>query len=171
MLHVSVDGVEFLLIADTLVGTYNQSDFREDVRFTKLDLPNGACFRYIKIKDKSDPDCVAADGFDLWAVVVVDPCCPPQVEPLVFQTPTVPNNLIVISGTAAFGTAVGATALVGLIGLTVLSVNAQRRERRMSESSILEPKEVNPAQLELMSEKNAKETSNDVVVNPAEKAL
>jgi len=155
MVEVSVDGINFITVKDS----FSLDDWvvvpggDHSIRKARVDLPNGACFKFIRITDKSDVDSFACDGIDLISILVKKPCCPTFIEPLATAAPTTlaDSGLLEFTtvGTAgsAFGYSIMAIGAIVLAGMTALTVTNQRRQRRLSESSILEPK-LDPADIE-----------------------
>lgn len=144
--EVSVDGINWVTVGDTFVGKWQvyTPAYDNSVRYATFDLPRGACYQYIRITDQSIPDCDASDGFDLHAIVVGEPCCGTPAGTFEVQLPgtggTAPFEITTITPAAGIMFAIAAVGAIALGLMTVLSVSAARRERRMSEASILEPK-------------------------------
>eukprot|EP00924_Labyrinthula_sp_SR-Ha-C_P003831 augustus_masked-scaffold_3-processed-gene-6.58-mRNA-1 protein AED:0.40 eAED:0.41 QI:0/-1/0/1/-1/1/1/0/756 len=87
--EVSVDGVSFVLAAESLTSSWQLFEGGDDtIRFVNVSLPNGACYKYIRINDTSIPVNDADDGFDLHAIVAGEVCCwqsLPELEVLLQQ--------------------------------------------------------------------------------------
>eukprot|EP00924_Labyrinthula_sp_SR-Ha-C_P003895 augustus_masked-scaffold_3-processed-gene-7.44-mRNA-1 protein AED:1.00 eAED:1.00 QI:0/-1/0/0/-1/1/1/0/911 len=74
--EVSVDGVLYFLVANSLRSSWQLFEGGDDsIRYAEVFLPNGACFKYIRINDTSTPVNDADDGFDLHAIVAGEVCC------------------------------------------------------------------------------------------------
>jgi len=86
--QASVDGVNWLTIAETIPSEswHPLEECQYGIRGVTLDLPLGACFKYIKIIDNSTADCDASDGFDIHAIEAGDKCCPSDYPPYVPET-------------------------------------------------------------------------------------
>jgi hypothetical protein len=133
--EVSVDGQEdnFVTVADSLIDIAFEIVPGGDnsIRKWTIDLPNGACFKFVKITDITDETSEGdnCDGFDLVAVQVTEPCCPTIGEPFITPAPTSAED-----SAAAFGfggtfnaassalTVLAVVALLALAGLVVLTV-------------------------------------------------
>lgn len=170
MVEVSVDGINFITVKDSFIGDWMVLEGGDySIRKARVDLPNKACFKFIRITDKSDPDCFASDGFDLITVEVKKPCCPTIIDPLATAAPTTlaDSGLLEITTVGTAGSVLGYTIMavgaIVLAGLTALTVSNQRRQRRLSESSILEPK-TDPADIEQLKVNEAAQAEQEAKI-------
>lgn len=153
--EVSVDGVNWVLVEDSLksLGYYTlKGSVLGNLRYAQVWLPFGACFKYVKITDKSDPDRANCDGFDLVAVEVPEPCCPSDHGEFPTDAPTEEPELepFIVVGTSLAGSAIFAAivAFVALAAIAVLAVMAVNK----SEDAAAASADVEANQLELTPE-------------------
>eukprot|EP00924_Labyrinthula_sp_SR-Ha-C_P010977 maker-scaffold_33-snap-gene-1.49-mRNA-1 protein AED:0.24 eAED:0.24 QI:0/0/0/1/0/0/2/0/1415 len=138
--EVSVDGVNWVTAADTMVYTWDVFEGGDDtLRMANVTLPNGACYKYIRLTDQSYPTCDADDGFDLHAIIGGEPCCPEDNEEFVASSSgggTASNVAVttVTGGTVFFSLVafVLATVFGALVALTVKQNQDDETERKKS---------------------------------------
>lgn len=76
MVEVSVDEITFFPDATSLLQSYTVlAGGGGHIHYTDIELPNDACYTFIKLTDTSDPDSYNCNGFDLISIEVIEPCC------------------------------------------------------------------------------------------------
>eukprot|EP00924_Labyrinthula_sp_SR-Ha-C_P010967 augustus_masked-scaffold_33-processed-gene-1.42-mRNA-1 protein AED:0.24 eAED:0.25 QI:0/-1/0/1/-1/1/1/0/1565 len=134
MIEVSVDGYNWITAANSLKHSWEVFEGGDDtIRQVNVSLPNGACYKYIRLSDKSYSSCNADDGFDLHAIVGGKACCPEDHAALVDDSPATSSlqSVTEVTGGSVFVFVIAAafgTALSSLVTLTV----QQRRKRQNS---------------------------------------
>lgn len=124
VVQASVDGVFFFEIASTLKGNYESlGGGGGHIRFVEVEIPNGACIKFVRIIDNSDIDAINCDGYDLIAVEVVEPCCPTNIDEVATAAPTTIQSLPeeILTETFVFG-GIASTASIGAYSVAAVFI-------------------------------------------------